>query len=162
MRCKLIRIEGMNGNGGRWSCNTSPSSSTVTIASAVVQFGSTVFASQCHYYYYYCLGRAQHSLITFDVVLSLVHRLHSVFALVMFYVKSGLLQVFGITEFADESQERWEWKGVWIGGGKGNVGLGVGRRLKCSVSSYNHISFLPSPYNPPPKHLYIMASSFYS
>ena len=91
-------------------------------------YGLRVTMSDHYYYYYYyccCLGRVQHSLITFDVVLSLVHRLHSVFALVMFYVKSGLLQVFGITEFADESQERREWKGVWIGGGKGNVGLGV-------------------------------------
>ena len=127
MRCKLIRNEGLNGNGGRWSCNLITKfvyGHNCVCGRSIPFYGLRVTMSD-HYYYYCCLGSGQHSLITFDVVVFLVHRLHSVFALVMFYVKSGLLQVFGITEFADESQERWEWKGVWIGGGKGTVGLGV-------------------------------------
>jgi hypothetical protein len=76
-----------------------------------------------HYYYCYWLFEIRRSLMVWmmlDVGLwlcyFLVHRLHSVFALVMFMLKSWLLQVFGITEFADGSHRR---------GGNGRVGIAV-------------------------------------
>jgi hypothetical protein len=81
--------------------NTSQITSAVTITSAVVQFGfqGLRVAMSDHYYYCCCLGLVvhvvQHSLITFDVVVFLVHRLHSVFALVMFMSRVGCYKYSG-------------------------------------------------------------------
>ena len=128
MRCKLIRIEGMNGNGGRWSCKAN--SHAYKIAPTVVQI---VVASQCQITYCYWLVSWDSLLLSsFNTlfnyfsccgyVVFLEHRLHSVFCVGHVYFKSGLLQVFGITEFADESHRRGGNGGHGLAGGKGTWG----------------------------------------
>jgi hypothetical protein len=72
-----------------------------------------------------CCRRSTPSLITFHVVVMLYS--WSIVCIQCFcvghvYFKSGLLQVFGITEFADESHRRGGNGGYGLAGGKGTWG----------------------------------------
>lgn len=96
-----------------------------------------------HYYYCYWLFEIRRSLMVWmllDVGLwyFLVHRLHSVF---MFMLKSWLLQVFGITEFADESHRKGgNWR-VRIAVKWGSVGKRGVWMMVIPSTSFQHTSY---------------------